>query len=139
MLLQAHLEEIVCENGREFALLTAKQILKKWKYINSDECKKFNHRTSYCSFIPSISYDTMSLRMEQILSEVISLESAPIHTENSYQSEKKQYISQASSVNGCNDGNFVSPEGKYSWAFEMQIWLLIIDLFLKMDQVLFSF
>ena len=83
--------------------------------------------------MPSISYDTMSLRMEQTLSEVISLESAPLYTESVCQSERK-YISQASSVNG-HSGNISFTEGKNSWAFEMQIWLLIVDLFLKLDQV----
>lgn len=109
-------------------------MLKKWRYINSDESKKFNHRTSYCSFIPSINYDTMSLRMEQTLSEVISLESAPLHTDAASQSERR-YISQASSVNGYSGNVTFSETGKHSWAFEMQIWLLIVDLFLKLDQV----
>lgn len=108
-------------------------MLKQWRYINSDESKKFIHRTSYCSFLPSISnYDTMSLRMEQTLSEVISLESAPIHGDTASQTERK-YFSQASSVNGSS-GIVAFAEGKNSWAFEMQIWLLIVDLFLKLDQ-----
>lgn len=125
---------MVCENGKELALLTAKQMLKKWRYINSDECKRFNHRTSYCSFLPSISYDTMSLRMEQTLSEVISLESAPLHNAESVSQSERKYMSHASSVNG-DSGIVAFTEGKHSWAFEMQIWLLIVDLFLKLDQV----
>ncbi|KAI2798184.1 Tetratricopeptide repeat protein 7B [Blomia tropicalis] len=132
--IKAHLEEIVCENGKELALLTGKQILKQWRYLNSEQSKKFNHRTSYCSFIPNINYDTMSLRMEQTLSEVISLESVPIHVaENASQSERR-YISQASSVNDCGD-NMTFTDEKHSWAFEMQIWLMIVDLFLKLDQI----
>jgi len=109
-------------------------MLKKWRYLNSDESKKFNHRTSYCSFMPSISYDTMSLRMEQTLSEVISLESAPILNDNASTIDRK-YLSQASSVNG-GSCHILLAEGKHSWAFEMQIWLLIVDLFLKLDQVI---
>lgn len=134
MYIKAHLEEVVCENGKELALLTAKQMLKKWRYINSDECKRFNHRTSYCSFLPSISYDTMSLRMEQTLSEVISLESAPLHNAESVSQSERKYMSHASSVNG-DSGIVAFTEGKHSWAFEMQIWLLIVDLFLKLDQI----
>lgn len=76
----------------------------------------------------------MSLRMEQTLSEVISLESAPLHTDAASQSERR-YISQASSVNGYSGNVTFSETGKHSWAFEMQIWLLIVDLFLKLDQV----
>lgn len=76
--------------------------------------------------------------MEQTLSEVISLESAPLHNAESVSQSERRYISHASSVNG--DSGIVSfTEGKHSWAFEMQIWLLIVDLFLKLDQVIIIF
>lgn len=85
----------------------------------------------------------MSLRMEQTLSEVISLESVPVHNSNTLNNNLNQvdsasqtermYLSYASSVNGANGS---LQEGKhYSWTFEMQIWLLVVELFLKLDQV----
>lgn len=80
----------------------------------------------------------MSLRMEQTLSEVISLESVPMHNENASQQFERKYLSQASSVNGYSGNMAFSGESKHSWAFEMQIWLLIVDLFLKLDQVCIS-
>ena len=146
--MKAHLERIVCENGHELALLTAKEMLKQWRLVSGEDNRRLSPRASYCSFIPTINYDTMSLRMEQTLSEVISLESAPIGNSNSaanvhhqphdlsFGQSDRLYLSQASSVNGSN---LVLNDNTRpcSQAFEMQIWLLIVELFLQLDQVCF--
>ena len=124
------------DNGREAALMTAKHMLRQWRTLQSKERKMSNTRVSCTnSFLPNISYDTMSLRMEQTLSEVISMESVPIHNESNSLSDKR-FMSQTSSINGLS--THVSMNSQHNtWAFEMQIWLLIIDLFLKLDQVCF--
>ena len=86
--------------------------------------------------------------MEQTLSEVISLESVPVasstlgnnnnaninNAESASQTDR-MYLSYASSVNGGNSQICLSESKSYSWTFEMQIWLLIVELFLKLDQV----
>ncbi|XP_046918207.1 tetratricopeptide repeat domain 7 [Dermatophagoides farinae] len=144
--IKANLERIVCENGHELALLTAKEMLKQWRLVAGEENRRLSPRASYCSFIPTINYDTMSLRMEQTLSEVISLESAPVGSGSnsagqqlhqpqdlSFGQSDRLYLSQASSVNGSN---LVLNENRpCSQAFEMQIWLLIVELFLQLDQI----
>lgn len=72
--------------------------------------------------------------MEQTLSEVISLESVPCPLPGNdlpFGQNDRIYLSQANSING-SDQVFDRP---CSQAFEMQIWLFIVELFLKLDQV----
>ncbi|KAF7494228.1 Tetratricopeptide repeat protein 7B [Sarcoptes scabiei] len=148
--IKAHLERILCDNGSEIALLTAKEMLKQWRLISGEENRRLSPRVSYCSFVPTINYDTMSLRMEQTLSEVISLESVPLGGTGTYATNNSNcnnsilndlslvqndrlYLSQTNSVNGSN---LVLNENRpCSQAFEMQIWLFIVELFLHLDQI----
>lgn len=128
------MQQLNSDNGREAALMTAKQMLKQWRTMQSKERKMSNNRISCAnSFLPNVNYDTMSLRMEQTLSEVISMESVPFPNENNSLSDKR-FMSQNSSINGLSTHVSMNNQNN-TWAFEMQIWLLIIDLFLKLDQV----
>lgn len=129
------------------ALLTAREILTTWKKMSGTEA-------AYYTFPAPNNYDTMSVRMEQTLSEVISLEStaqqptslaaAGLPETNSVVGVAtlggghSRVLSHASSINGSHNQMQYS-ETKYSFSFEMQIWMLIIELFLRLDMVCIAF
>lgn len=98
------------------ALLTAKYMLKCWKVASQEERDKITYRSN--SFLTGANYDTLSLRMEQTLSEVISLDSGPNSGE----------ASQA--FNNSSPNNV----GKQLWNIQIHIWILIVELYVKMGQ-----
>lgn len=80
----------------------------------------------------------MSLRMEQALSEVISVESVPNQLDGVSMVDgavgARTMFSNASTVTGYSNDVSVS-HSRNAWIFEMQIWLLMVELFLKLDLV----
>lgn len=108
-------------------------------------------KAAYYTFPAPSNYDTMSVRMEQTLSEVISLESTAQQPTGlaagtnipetssvvgvaTLGGGNSRVLSHASSVTGSNN-QMQFTEAKYSFSFEMQIWMLIIELFLRLDMV----
>lgn len=112
---------MVREDGREQALLTAKEMLNCWKFTNSEEQRRTSHNFNY---FPAPNYDTISLRMEQTLSEVASLDSTPVPNDA---------ISQSFSMSVQNSSNKAA--NKPLWSLQMYIWLLIVEMFLKLGQI----
>ncbi|RWS27119.1 tetratricopeptide repeat protein 5-like protein, partial [Leptotrombidium deliense] len=120
LFIKAHLEEVVCDDGREMALLTAKHMLKCCKLISSGDQEK-NH----CSNNPCLTgtnYDTLSLKMEQTLSEVASIESVTLPGEGTSNTGSGVVLGSDSSV-------------KRLWNFQIHVWTLVAELFIKLDQV----
>jgi len=116
------LEEVVRENGRELALLTAKEMLNCWKCANSEEQRRMSNK---CNYFPPSNYDSISLKMEQTLSEVASLDSGAVQQDA--MSTNLSYSLTAGNNSAAN---------KPLWSLQMHIWLLIVELFIKLGQVL---
>lgn len=106
------------ENGKEQALLTAKEMLGYWKIANCEEQKRTNYTSNYFS---SSSYDAVSLRMEQTLSEVASIDSGGV-------------LPDASSHSHASGNN--NAANKSMWSLQLHIWILVIELFIKLNQVM---
>lgn len=117
------MEEVVRENGRELALLTAKEMLNCWKYANSEEHRRMSYN---CNYFPASNYDSISLKMEQTLSEVASLDSGAV---------QQDAISTNLSYNVTSGHNSSNAANKPLWSLQMHIWLLIVELFIKLGQV----
>ncbi|XP_054156661.1 tetratricopeptide repeat protein 7B-like [Oppia nitens] len=133
---KAHLEEMVGENGREEALLTAKEMLNCWKFANNEEEKRLNYHFNY---FPNVNYDTISMKMEQTLSEVASLDSTPIPPANDAMSGTGVSLSGHNHLGGGGGGGGTgganSAINKPLWSLQMHIWLLIVELFLKLGHI----
>ncbi len=125
------MEEVVRENGRELALLTAKDMLNCWKNANSEEHRKMSYN---CNYFPTSNYDSISMKMEQTLSEVASLDSQPVQHMDAISNNLSFNI-----TNGITNGNNNSAANKPLWSLQMHIWLLIVELFLKLGQVCIQF
>lgn len=95
------------------ALLTAKYMLRCWKRVSMEEQDKTVYRSN--SYLTGANYDTLSLRMEQTLSEITSLDSGP-HEHSHF-------------------SNHSGSEGKQMWNIHMHIWILIVELYIKLGQV----
>ncbi len=119
------MEEVVRENGRELALLTAKEMLNCWKNVNNEEQRKMSYN---CNYFPASNYDSISMKMEQTLSEVASLDSAAVQPMDAVSTNLSFNITA-----GNNSNN--SAANKPLWSLQMHIWLLIVELFLKLGQV----
>ncbi|KAI1289298.1 Tetratricopeptide repeat protein 7B [Halotydeus destructor] len=113
MYIKCHLEELVSEDGLENALLTAKYMLKCWKIALNEEQEKTVLRSN--SYLTGANYDTMSLRMEQTISEITSLDSIPLNEKSS--------------------GNSASLPGQQMWNIHMNIWIMIVELYLKLEKI----
>jgi tetratricopeptide (TPR) repeat protein len=123
--LKAHLEEVVGERGREEALLTAKEMLNQWKYANSEEHDRTSHGFHY---YPNANYDTISMRVEQTLSEVVSLDSTPVPTD----AKSTATVGHMSAHNNTSANRAAT---KPLWSLQMHIWILIVELFLRLGHV----
>ena len=118
--LQAHLEEVVSENGHEIALLTAKHLLRCCKNALNDD----QDRILYCGnnlTLTGTNYDSLSLKMEQTLSEVASLDSSPV-------------LGDGTVIGGLGlDGGSISQ--KQLWNLQVHLWILIAELYIKLGMV----
>ncbi len=117
------MEEVVRENGRELALLTAKEMLNCWKNVNNEEQRKMSYN---CNYFPASNYDSISMKMEQTLSEVASLDSGAVQPMDAISTNLSFNITNANNNSAAN---------KPLWSLQMHIWLLIVELFLKLGQV----
>ncbi|RWS01321.1 tetratricopeptide repeat protein 5-like protein [Dinothrombium tinctorium] len=118
--IKAHLEEVLCDDGREVALLTAKHMLKCCKIAASGEQEKVTCGDTVN--LTGTNYDTMSLRMEQTLSEVASVDSAPVQIEGM-------------SITGSNAASSMNLGSKKLWNFHIHVWMLVAELFIKLNQI----
>src|SRR5690348_357980 len=90
-------------------------MLRCWKKVSMEEQDKTVYRSN--SYLTGANYDTLSIRMEQTLSEITSLDSGP---------HEHSHFSDSSS------------EGKQMWNIHMHIWILIVELYIKLGQVIIS-
>ena len=137
--IKAHLEEEVLENGREVALMTAKNMLRCWKSMNDLP----NYKSSiYCktSFLAgSSNYDNQSIKMEQTLGEVTSMDSegwTRVMTSGNNTAVNNIY----NAVTGDGtvsivSSNSSSASNKQMWSIQLHIWLMIVELYIKLDQL----
>ena len=113
---------MVRENGREQALLTAKEMLSCWNYTNREEQQR--RASNNTNFLPTPNYDNISMKMEQTLSEVASLDSSPLPNDA---------VSATISFSTQNVTNKAA--NKPLWSLQMHIWLMIVEMFLKLGHV----
>ena len=71
------------------------------------------------SYLTGTNYDTLSLKMEQTLSEVASLDSGVSHVD----------------CNASSMSNETSSNSKQLWNFQLQLWILVTSLFIKLGQI----
>ncbi|XP_074605550.1 tetratricopeptide repeat domain 7 isoform X2 [Brevipalpus obovatus] len=118
--IRAHLEEVVSDDGHEIALLTAKHLLRCCKNAVNDD----QDRILYCGnnlTLTGTNYDSLSLKMEQTLSEVASLDSSPV-------------LGDGTIIGGIGlDGGSISQ--KQLWNLQIHLWILIAELYIKLGMV----
>lgn len=171
--IKANIQQNVCEDGLQEALLTAKEMLNCCKLLsihnqssspeNATQSKSSNsntaNQTSSNYHLTGLNCDTMSLRMEQTLSEVASIDSnlpmiasnaigAPVASSTTneinqlYQtttlisSHSAVALSQHSGSN-ISSGFGVSQSSSFQKQLvnmQMQIWILVTELFIKLGQ-----
>ncbi|KAL3279766.1 hypothetical protein HHI36_017274 [Cryptolaemus montrouzieri] len=121
MYLKAHLE--VHEDGPEKALATAKQMLELWKNLyegqtNSDmpECDRKSDTRSVFQLYPS---------------EMSDKDSSSLRLQNSSAARVEQALSEvASSMSSFSP----RPGPQRAWMLQVEIWLLLAELYLSLDQ-----
>lgn len=128
--IKSHLEQEVFEDGREQALLTAKHMLRCFKSISNDPSSQnygfsYNTKGSYhrASLLTGANYDNLSLKMEQTLSEVTSLDSLPV------------IAGSAAADSFSNSSRSSTGKNKQLWNLHLHIWLLVVELYIKLDQL----
>ena len=133
--IKSHLEQEVFEDGREQALLTAKHMLRCFKAMSGDPSSFSDYdfggsynKGSYhrASLLTGANYDNLSLRMEQTLSEVTSLDSVPANTTG---------LGSAAADSLSNSSRTSNGKSKQLWNLHLHIWLLVIELYIKLDQL----
>lgn len=129
--IKSHLEQEVFEDGREQALLTAKHMLRCYRKLSTNgglEDMGYQSDTYHkTSLLTGANYDNLSLRMEQTLGEVTSMDSGPGHA---YAIGSCYQIDSLSHASNSSLG-----KSKQMWTLHLHIWLLIVELFIKMDQL----
>ena len=130
--IKCHLEQEVFEDGREQALHTAKHMLKCYRKLSTngalDDCSGFQCETYHRpSLLTGANYDNLSLKMEQTLGEVTSIDSGPGMSSGIGNSLALDTVSHAS------HSSF--GRSKQLWSLHLHIWLLIVELFIKMNQL----
>jgi len=140
--IKSHLEQVVFEDGREQALLTAKHMLRCFKTLSTDPSAMANYdvfggsnnKVSYhrASLLTGANYDNLSLKMEQTLSEVTSLDSVQVNqtgvtnpsSTGNVTSDTLSHSSSRSSLGG---------KSTQMWNLHLHIWLLVVELYIKLD------
>lgn len=113
---KCHLEEELFENGRELALVTSKHLLKCWKNANEELPNRQGTR-----MIPGTNCDNQSIRMEQTMSEVTSMDSESWHRVPPRDGSLISNLSDSTCKNLRN--------------IHLHIWLMIVELYIKLEQV----
>lgn len=170
LFIKANIQQNVCEDGLQKALMTAKEMLSCLKLLNYNQSsqdgggqpKSSNNSNREASnyHLTGLSCDSMSLRMEQTLSEVASIDSnlpianaigAPVssnttneisqldHTTTLINSHSGIALSQHS---GSNISSGLNGTGSQASTFQqqlvnmqMQVWILVTELFIKLGQL----
>ena len=115
---KCHLEEELFENGRELALVTSKHLLKCWKQANEELPNRPVHTRS---IMTGATCDNQSIRMEQTMSEVTSMDSESWH---------RIATRDGSLMSTLSDSN-----SKNLWNIQLHIWLMIVELYIKLEQL----
>ena len=116
--IKCHLEEeLFEENGRELALVTSKHLLKCWKQVNEE----LPNRPPCKSLLTGANFDNQSIRMEQTMSEVTSMDS---------EGWTKGATRDGSVISNLSDSN-----SKHLWNIQLHIWLMIVELYIKLEQL----
>ena len=90
-------------------------MLNCWSVINSSEQKRTQYTTS--NYFSSINYDSLSIKMEQTLGDAASLASGTMRD----------------GISSNLVSNYAS--NKSMWALHIHIWMMIIEMFIKLGQV----
>ena len=172
LFIKANIQQNVCEDGMQEALITAKEMLNCCKLLKvnynqssleSAQSKSSNSNTANQAasnyYLTGLSCDSMSIRMEQTLSEVASIDSnlpiianaisAPV---NSNTASEINQLDQTTTLINSHSGialsqhsssnlsaNFHSPQSNSFQQqlinMQMQIWILVTELFIKLGQL----
>lgn len=117
------MEQVVSDNGYELALQTAKHMLRCCKNLPNEDKDKVLYSGNNVT-LTGTNYDTLSLKMEQTLSEIVSLDSCPILGEGAITIGP-----------GLEDGSLGQ---KQLWNLQLHLWILIAELYIKLGLVSFS-
>ncbi|XP_053206317.1 tetratricopeptide repeat protein 7B-like isoform X1 [Panonychus citri] len=117
---KAHLEQVVSDNGYELALQTAKHMLRCCKNLPNEDKDKVLYSGNNVT-LTGTNYDTLSLKMEQTLSEIVSLDSCPILGEGAITIGP-----------GLEDGSLGQ---KQLWNLQLHLWILIAELYIKLGLI----
>jgi len=171
--IKANIQQNICEDGLQEALMTAKEMLNCCKLLSSNnqptslenptQSKSSNSNTanqvSSNYHLTGLSCDTMSLRMEQTLSEVASIDSnlpmvvsnaigAPVSSNTANEiNQLDQTTTLINSHSGIalsqHSGSNISSNFGFSQSnsfqqqlanMQVQIWILVTELFIKLGQ-----
>lgn len=133
LFIKSHLEQEVFEDGREQALLTAKHMLRCYRRLSSNgsQVEDMGYQSDTyqkTSLLTGANYDNLSLRMEQTLSEVTSMDSGPGQSYG------------MAGIGGQTDclshaSHTSLGKSKQMWTLHLHIWLHVVELFIQMDQL----
>lgn len=141
--IKCHLTELVI--SRAAAMVIARHMLFVWKNISSDEslvksCSQYYHRGSILTTGSNL--DNVSLKMEITLSEVMSIDSGGAFANGSAISPSITISGNAASVmaglDKADSHASSSTQSKHNatmFNIHLHIWLLIIELFIKLEQL----
>ena len=171
LFIKANIQQNACEDGLQEALMTAKEMLSCLKLLNCSQssleaggqfkssANSNTNREASNYHLTGLSCDSMSLRMEQTLSEVASIDSnlpltnaigAPVssnttneisaldHTTTLINSHSGIALSQHSGSNissGLGSGSAATSFQQQLVNMQMQVWILVTELFIKLGQL----